>query len=77
MNIGGYYSLHDFHWELIGERTVTGEGPWLVSQPLRATSSLESKELTEGIQTLTIVEDDDGVLRVSRDVFLAFRVLDE
>ena len=55
---------------------MIGEGPWLVSQPLRVTASLEKYKLMEGISTLTIV-DDEGVLRVARDVFLAFTILDE
>ncbi len=76
MSIRGTYEIHDFQWEKLPGRTVIGEGPWLVSQPLRVTASLEKYKLMEGISTLTIV-DDEGVLRVARDVFLAFKILDE
>ena len=76
MSIGGYYEIHDYQWEKLGQRTVIGDGPWLVTQPIRVTSSLERDRLVEGISTLTVV-DDDGVLRIARDVSLVFKVLDE
>ena len=66
------YPNMEIQWERIGEPITTGEGPWLISQVLRADAPKDPYPRgVEGITTLTVV-DEDGTLKVSRENMLLF-----
>jgi hypothetical protein len=68
------YPALKFHWERVGEPIMSGDGPWLVAQVVRSTSKdPQYPNGVEGISILTIV-DEDGMLKVARDVFVAFEI---
>ena len=69
-----WYPAEETQWERLGEAVMTGDDPWLVSQVIRATSNnpLYPNGI-EGISILTII-DENGTLKVARDVFVAFEV---
>ena len=69
-----WYPGIEVQWERLGDMIMSGDGPWLVSQVIRATSNEpQYPNGTEGISILTIV-DENGTLKVARDVFVAFEV---
>ena len=68
----GGYRVYEYQWERLGDAIMSGEGPWVVSQVVRATSTSPTYPGgVEGVSTLTVV-DEDGALKVARDVFVAF-----
>lgn len=68
------YPGEETQWERRGEAVMTGDDPWLVSQVILVTSNnpLYPNGI-EGISILTIIEEN-GTLKVARDVFVAFEV---
>ena len=69
-----WYPAEETQWERLGEAIMTGDDPWLVSQVIHATSNnpLYPNGI-EGVSFLTII-DENGTLKVARDVFVAFEV---
>ena len=68
------YQIQDVQWERLGEAIMTGDDPWLVSQVIRVTTTeYQYPNGIEGISILTII-DENGTLKVAREVFVAFKV---
>jgi len=73
-NVDYGYPAMERQWERLGDTVMSGDSPWLVSQVIRATSNEpQYPNGIEGISILTIV-DENGTLKVARDVFVAFEV---
>jgi hypothetical protein len=69
-----WYPAQETQWERLGEAVMTGDDPWLVSQVIHVTSNNPLYPYgIEGITILTII-DENGTLKVARDVFVAFEV---
>ena len=66
------YPNENYWWEAVGDPIVSGDGPWLVGQVIR--SNKDNLVYPDGLDALSImtVVDDDGTLKVSRDIFVAF-----
>ncbi|MHA1939005.1 MAG: hypothetical protein ACW97O_12410 [Candidatus Thorarchaeota archaeon] len=73
-NVELWYPGEEIQWERLGEAIMTGDDPWLVSQVIHASSNnpLYPNGI-EGVSILTII-DENGTLKVARDVFVAFEV---
>ena len=70
----GFYPNLKFYAERRGQAIMSGDGPWLVSQVIfEKYNDPKYPNGIEGISTLTVV-DEDGMLKVARDIFVALEV---
>ena len=69
-----YSRAHEVKFERLGELIMSGDGPWLVAQVIRMTSTDPTyPNGVDRISTFTIV-DESGTLKVARDIFVGFEV---
>jgi len=64
-------SLEPMEWSVavVGERMMTGDGPWYVTEVEHFTAPGYGAEGADGVSTFTVV-DDGGTLKIARHAFV-------